>query len=294
MGMVSRKVLLITILSICISDIYAQDRLRQPMFRDLEVTNSVSHSKGDSIYNFHVRLMKGNDASQDDKRYYWFHQGEVKSTVGNHAGSVLHGAFEKFDRKGNLIEKGDFSNGLKDGSWMTWHDNGNVASMYSWNDGWRSGDFKEFNREGSLRIKGSYRNDKLHGTVYYYTPAGAVVREERYRYGQLMKEKGKKTVKDRKKPDGSQTPEEEKPQNEKRRGKKKETLTEPLPQTEPDKKNSGRKTKKEQATESVSPLQHEPSAVSPDKKAKKTKPDKVRKKKKDNPTTTDQPVPGTQ
>lgn len=171
--------------------------LRGPLFDDLQITNAVTKAYGDSTFTFHVNVQDEYPEPIATKRYYWFHQGTMTSTQGNYSGKLLHGTLEKFDRKGRLLEKGIFKNGLKEGEWMRWYANGNISSQYHWNAGWRVGDFQEFADDGSLLRKGSYRQNKLHGKVYYYAPGGSTAREEKYRRGALVKEKEKK-VKEKK------------------------------------------------------------------------------------------------
>jgi len=177
---------------------FTQDNLfKEKMFSDLEVTNSVTKSYRDSVYVFHVKVLDEYDKAESTKRYYWFYQGEVKCTVGNYTGKLLHGYFEKFDRKENLIEKGMFSYGLKDGDWLTWYSNGNVARRLHWNSGLRSGDFTEHALSGTIVCSGTYRRDKLHGYVMYYTQDGVLDRKVKYKNGVLVKTKEKRGKKDK-------------------------------------------------------------------------------------------------
>jgi|GEM_PF-2388526 len=178
---------------VCPVSIFAQDNLfKGRMFSDLEVTNSITKSYRDSVYVFRVKVMDDSESPQISKRYYWFYQGEVKNTVGNYTGKLLHGSFEKFDRKEALLEKGAFAYGLKDGDWLTWYANGNVATKRHWDEGIRDGDFADYNVNGQTLRKGAYRNGKLHGKVYYYANDGTIEHTDRYRNGAVRKPKPKK------------------------------------------------------------------------------------------------------
>jgi hypothetical protein len=169
--------------------------LKQPMFRDLRVTSTITQTLGDTTLAFHV------DASSDEllnplfnKRYYWFFNGELKSTQGGFTGKLLHGSYEKFDKHGSLVEKGAFNQGLRDGTWLVWHANGVVAEKQVWKLGDRSGEFLQFYSSGVLSKKGYYRQNKLDGTLYQYSEQGNVVSEERYKRGSAVQIKKSKKV----------------------------------------------------------------------------------------------------
>jgi antitoxin component YwqK of YwqJK toxin-antitoxin module len=191
-----------------------QNTLKQNMFDDLEVTNSVTKSYRDSSLTFHTKVLDEQKHPDFSKRYFWFHQGEVRSTVGNYTGKLLHGAYEKFDREGMLLEKGNFRNGLKEDTWIEWYPNGNVARHLVWQGGIRNGKFEEFNANGSLFRAGAYKNDKLDGIVYQYS-LGTVVSKSKYRKGELVKAKEKKVK--------NKTPESVPTENKKDKKKKKKT-----------------------------------------------------------------------
>lgn len=174
----------------------AQEKiLRLNMFDDLQVTNSVTKSYRDSAYTFHVKVLKDQEDGLLVRRYYWFHQGEVMSTVGNYSGKLLHGVFEKFDRDGRLLEKGTFDNGLKTGLWTTWHVNGNLATQRHWSKGWRTNEFTEYYDNGTVKRKGGYKFDVLHGRVYTYSVGGELLSKEKYKRGKLLKARVKKVSK---------------------------------------------------------------------------------------------------
>jgi len=190
--------ILFAILSLLALSAVAQDNvlLRQNMFDDIHVTNAVTKSYRDSSYTFHVKVVEDHESHTLPRRYFWFNQGEVLSTVGNFTGRLLHGPFEKFDRDGKLLEKGNFSNGLKDGTWTTWYANGNILSQRAWSKGWRTGTFTEYYDNGALKRKGKFRGNELHGKVYSYALSGETVGKEKYKHGKLLKAKEKKVKAD--------------------------------------------------------------------------------------------------
>ena len=171
-----------------------QSLLKGSIYSDLEITNSITKAYGDSIYQFHVKVLDDEMPNlKGHQRFYWFYQGEVKNTVGAYSGKVLHGIFEKFDRKNNLLEKGTFQSGLKVGEWRHWYSSGNLFSVYHWSDGLRKGDFEEFYENGQLKRQGNFRNDKIHKRVLVYNPDGSLSQKEFYKNGLVKVKKVKKS-----------------------------------------------------------------------------------------------------
>ena len=166
---------------------YAQTRqLQQSMFKDLEVTSSITKSMGDSVLTFHVKALDDDIAAEFDKRYYWFYEGELKSTQGHYSGKLLHGEILKFDRHQNLMAKGEFANGLKDGVWLVYNPNGIVANKTTWQHGWRVGKFEQYYMNGKLYKVVPYRKNLFHGKAYIYSIEGEILGTEEYKEGRLI------------------------------------------------------------------------------------------------------------
>jgi antitoxin component YwqK of YwqJK toxin-antitoxin module len=86
------------------------------------------------------------------KRYYWFSKGKIQSNVGGFHGNLLHGGFELFKAE-NLLVKGIYKNGLKDGVWKAWDVNGRYIEITNWNEGVIDGELTSYYERG--RKKGS-------------------------------------------------------------------------------------------------------------------------------------------
>lgn len=182
----------LALVSICASGQQMETPIKQSMFRDLRVTNTITRSIRDTIFTFHVEAIDEDDMQLDLLReYYWFHQGEIRKTQGNYTGKVLHGPFEKFDRDGYLLTKGTFNHGLKTGVWLNWHTNGKIAQQCSWKDGYRIGRFVEYYPSGAMLKTGNFKRGKFHRTVTYFAPDGTIIREEKYVKGKIVKTKEK-------------------------------------------------------------------------------------------------------
>ena len=65
--------------------------------------------------------------------------------------------------------RGAIKNGLRDGLWVGYWDNGRVVFKGAFKDGRQEGPWVEYYESGQLRFKGAWKNDKRHGPwVYYY------------------------------------------------------------------------------------------------------------------------------
>src|SRR5437879_9375353 len=118
----------------------------QRIFKGLEPSSVITYTSKDTSYSFHVTNEKITNLRSST--YYWFGQGDIRSTQGGYSGKLIDGVFEKFNRKNALIEKGEFENGLKEGTWTKWYPNGKFLSQYRWRNGQRDGDFEEFHPGG--------------------------------------------------------------------------------------------------------------------------------------------------
>lgn len=63
------------------------------------------------------------------KLYYWYKAQLVITTQGSASGVLLHGAFESFYDNKQLSSKGNFSKGLKHGTWMYWNEKGKLIRV---------------------------------------------------------------------------------------------------------------------------------------------------------------------
>jgi hypothetical protein len=168
------------------------------IFLDLPPNNRITVANEDFVYNFTVHQSNNTLNTDLRKMYYYYHGSNLKFTQGAYLGKLVHGAYFKVDRNGHLMEKGKFEYGLKVGSWLEWHTNGFLKSETYYRNGEKRRAFYEYYPDGNLRKKGRYRRDQLHGKVTVYEKDGGKV-IERYRRGQLVKQKEKVKRKIRKK-----------------------------------------------------------------------------------------------
>jgi len=91
----------------------------------------------------------------------------------------------KHNEAGVLIEEGLLINGVKTGTWVTYHpDTRFPATITSYEGGVNNGPYMEFNQRGQLSLRATYRNNLLHGLWGKYS-FGRVEEESNYKDGQL-------------------------------------------------------------------------------------------------------------
>lgn len=132
------------------------------------------------------------------------------STETTYIHDVMHGPYTAYFFDGSLQGKGQFLNGMKNGTWNWYFENGkpNVAAKYVldlldgkfiryyengqiedddfYELGMRSGDWKSYYEDGALYSNTSYVNDKVHGRKEFYSPTGKLQLVRFYDHGVLI------------------------------------------------------------------------------------------------------------
>lgn len=91
-----------------------------------------------------------------------------------------------YNINGKLIAEGIvLLNGLEDGYWTYYYENGNKKAIGGYNYGKKTGQWTYYYPNGKVQQKGSYSNDKLTGIWRWYYETGELLKEEYYIYGKL-------------------------------------------------------------------------------------------------------------
>lgn len=122
-----------------------------------------------------------------NKIYFWFKAGEIHSSKGNVGGKVLDNNYIKFNKKNNLIEKGAFKLGLKDGDWTSWYKNGNIKNRVLWEKGVKNGYFFSYLSNGKLDKTGFYKKNNKNKTWINHLKKDTLF----YNNGVILKKKEK-------------------------------------------------------------------------------------------------------
>lgn len=84
------------------------------------------------------------------KFYFWTKAQHLQSTQGASSGQLLHGTFEAFYTSKQLARKGEFSKGLKNGTWNFWNKDGSYQRKERWRRGKLCGKQQFFDSKGEL------------------------------------------------------------------------------------------------------------------------------------------------
>lgn len=98
--------------------------------------------------------------------YTWLKNQKVLTTQGGYSGKLLHGNYESFYPNKNLKEKGKFSYGLKNGTWLYWRKDGSIKKSEYWKKGQKEKDVILYDSSGVDSLIIPYKNDQMNGKVY--------------------------------------------------------------------------------------------------------------------------------
>ena len=105
------------------------------------------------------------------EKIIYYTEGQIENgiliplSVSNYKKDTLNGLYTEFFSTGKIKKKGVFQNGLKDGEWLEYHPNGQVAQ------------------------KAKFKKDKLHTWVYSYDKNGLKISEVFFQNGTRLKGK---------------------------------------------------------------------------------------------------------
>ena len=71
-------------------------------------------------------------------------------------------------------EQGSFKNGVKDGTWVSYHKNGQLESKGNFKNGEAEGAWVRYWGNGQLFYKGNFKNGKYNGTWVAFNEDGSV------------------------------------------------------------------------------------------------------------------------
>jgi hypothetical protein len=158
--MTFKKSLTLSFLLAVFSSLFAQKE-----FEDINYNSqTISHAEYSERIEFtdNDKIVKTNP----DLEYTWLKNQTVLTTQGGYSGKLLHGNYESFYPNNNLMGKGKFSYGLKDGTWLYWREDGTLKTSEYWKNGQKEKDVILFNSSGVDSLIIPYKKDQKHGKVY--------------------------------------------------------------------------------------------------------------------------------
>ncbi|MCR5496793.1 MAG: hypothetical protein K6F48_03045 [Paludibacteraceae bacterium] len=149
----------ITLLLLLCCHCYAKDNYMNDMFDEYKKSHHLQCTDSLYAYSF-VAESKSEMKPSLSKTYFWFLNNAIHSSAGNYNGKLLNGAYVKMTKKERaLVEKGNFTNGLKDGAWYNWNLDGTLSSYTEYKGGVKNGKFIQYAENNIPEITGSYKND---------------------------------------------------------------------------------------------------------------------------------------
>lgn len=152
-----KKLLLIVFCLLSLPRLNAQ--IKEEKFHSREIIIQSS----DTLIRANILTGDPEDKPSPNKRYFWCSKGMINSNIGGYGGKLLNGEYLAFINN-KLIEKGDFSKGLKTGIWQTWYLSGRCHKTITWKEGVLSGKYINVAENGNIESIGVYKKGKFHTT----------------------------------------------------------------------------------------------------------------------------------
>ena len=150
------------------------------------VTNRIYVQYTDSLVETFYYRGEKKIKTNDELFYYWYAAQDIKHTRGAYEGKILHGSYTMFYYNKDLLAKGNFKYGLKDGEWKSWHAGGELKSKEKWKKGKIVGTSYYYNLQGRIQ-KVRKLSQSGNGYVMYYNDKGILSAKEYYKDNSLEK-----------------------------------------------------------------------------------------------------------
>ena len=126
--------------------------------------------------------------TRDDLFYYWYAAQDIKHTRGAYEGKILHGTYTMFYYNKDLLAKGNFKYGLKEGEWRNWHRGGEIKSKEKWRNGAIIGKAYYYNAKGKIQRERNIKHSSGNGYIKFYTENGILNSKKIYKNNLIEKE----------------------------------------------------------------------------------------------------------
>jgi len=83
-------------------------------------------------------------------------------------------------------KKGSFKNGKKDGSWISYHENGQLEFEGNYKNDKKEGSWVRYWDDGQLKFKGDYKNGRREGYWIVFSYDGQLWSKGKYKDGQMI------------------------------------------------------------------------------------------------------------
>jgi hypothetical protein len=109
----------------------------------------------------------------EHRRYYYDEDHHTQlAAEGSYIDGLKQGLWLSWHENGKLASQGVMIDDQKHGPWMQWHSNGNVESQGSYNHGQEQGLWSFWYADGQKEMEGHYVDGKMDGVWTTWTPSG--------------------------------------------------------------------------------------------------------------------------
>lgn len=133
-----------------------------------------------------------------NRYYHYYYQHDIHQNQGGFTGYLLHGKYEVTNDLQQLIQQGEFKNGVKSGVWKEWQGNGTLSAVSHWKNGRQHGKLEIYDSNGRLANVQQYRRGKTKGEMTLYQNGEKIEPPKKEKAEKTKKgkqKKGKKTEK---------------------------------------------------------------------------------------------------
>jgi len=157
-------------------------------FKSTPLTRAFSIHNSDHRIECRALIQKYDLKVEAHIEYFWIKNNKLQQNKGGFSGSLLHGDFNKYKEGGQLLEKGQFFQGMKNALWQIWNHKGELVHSMNYKKGVLEGEMIQYLSNGSV-VKIPYRKGLIHGKKQVVSTD--TIRVEKYRHGILIPEKVK-------------------------------------------------------------------------------------------------------
>jgi antitoxin component YwqK of YwqJK toxin-antitoxin module len=119
-----------------------------------------------------------------------WHDNGARATEAEFEAGILHGAFRKWSREGQLLYQGHHdAAGEMHGSWSRWWPNGQLRVQWDMDHGRSSGSVTTFHENGTRASSGLRTDGRREGAWTWWNDDGSVAAECRYAAGAVVEGK---------------------------------------------------------------------------------------------------------
>ena len=101
--------------------------------------------------------------------------------------AVKHGVFIAYGTGGLKMIEGAYHDGMQEGEWTTWYENGERSAVDHYTNGLQNGLHTSWYANGVKAIEGEYRNGKREGVWTLWDPSGLTSHRQIYKDDQVVR-----------------------------------------------------------------------------------------------------------